>query len=254
MAAPRTLQPADARDRLGPETRSDAWRWLFAAAVGLVMGAALSVVLESLAAWIAGTPGGAHALSSMDKPPVWFIAAGLLGLWSGFGAATFVVTRSGRSVGLAFAAHDAWFLFVGMALQALVAVAYQGVHVTGSNKGTNELLGGGSGWLLFVPACMVVLLAPLFEELYFRGVLLRGLLGAWRTTLAVVGVVGSVLVDATLFGIAHLGTDQWIQLPGLVALGVILCALAIRTGRLGPSILTHAGFNLLAVAVFAGQR
>jgi CAAX protease family protein len=254
MAAPPTLQPADARDRLGPANRRDAWRWLLIAALGVIFGAALSAVLETLVAWLAGTPGGVRALTAMAKPPVWFVAAGLLGLWTGFGAATLVVTRSGRRVGLAFAAHDVWFLFLGMALQGVVAVAYQGVHVSGSSKGTNQLLGGGTGWLLLVPALMTVVLAPLFEELYFRGVLLRGLLGAWRTNLAIVGVVGSVLVDATLFGIAHLGTDEWIQLPGLIGLGVILCTLAIRTGRLGPSILTHAGFNLLAVAVFAGQR
>jgi CAAX protease family protein len=254
MAAPPTLQPADERDRLGPATRRDAWRWLLAAAGGLVLGAAMSAVLETFVAWMAGTPGGAHALAAMAKPPVWFVCAELLGLWTGFVAAVIVVTRSGRRVGLAFSLHDVWFVFVGMALQALVSVAYQGVHVPSSSKGTDQLLGGGTGWLLVVPAVMTVVLAPLFEELYFRGVLLRGLLGAWRTHLALVGVVGSVLVDGALFGLAHLGSDQWIQLPGLVGLGVILCILAIRTGRLGPSILTHAGFNLLAVAVFAGTR
>jgi membrane protease YdiL (CAAX protease family) len=254
MAAPPTLQPADARDRLGPGSRRDAWRWLFAAAAGLVLGAALSAVLEALAAWLAGTPGGARALTAMPKPPVWFVCASLIGLWAGFGAAAFVVTRSGRRVGLAFAAHDIWFLLVGMALQGLVSIAYQGIHISGSSKGTDQLLGGGTGWLLLVPAFMTIVLAPFFEELYFRGVLLRGLLGAWRTRLAFVGVAGSVVVDAALFGIAHLGTDEWVQLPGLIGLGVILCVLAIRTGRLGPSILTHAGFNLLAVAVFAGQR
>ena len=254
MAAPPTLQPADARDRLGPATRRDAWRWLLAAVVGLILGAAMSAVLEALAAWLAGTPGGVRALAAMAKPPVWFVCASLLGLWTGFGAAAFVVTRSGRRVGLAFSHHDVWFVLVGMALQGLVSLAYQGVHVSGSSKGTDQLLGGGTGWLLLIPAVMTIVLAPLFEELYFRGVLLRGLLGAWRTRLAIVGVAGSVLVDAALFGIAHLGIDEWIQLPGLVALGVVLCVLAIRTGRLGPSILTHAGFNLLAVAVFAGQR
>lgn len=254
MAAPPTLQPADARDRLGPATSRDAWRWLLAAAFGLVLGAALSAVLETLVAWVAGTPGGARALAARTSPPVWIVCAELLGLWAGFLAAVVVVTRSGRRVGLAFSNHDVWFLFLGMALQAIVSLAYQGVRVPSSSRGTDQLLGGGTGWLLLIPAFMTVVLAPLFEELYFRGVLLRGLLGVWRTRLAIVGVAGSVLVDSALFGVAHLGSDAWIQLPGLVALGVILCVLAIRSGRLGPSILTHAGFNLLAVVVFAGQR
>jgi len=36
-----------------------------------------------------------------------------------------------------------------------------------------HLLGAGSGWLLVIPGIMVVLVAPVFEELYFRGVVLR---------------------------------------------------------------------------------
>jgi uncharacterized protein len=254
MAAPPTLQPADARDRLGPATRREGWRWLVAALAGLLAGAAMAIVLTTIGASVAGTPGGTRTLARLTEPPVWYIVCELTGLWIGFGGAAFAVTRSGRRVGLAFSPHDVWFLLVGMALQGVVYAAYLGVHTSGSNRGTNQLLGGGRGWLLLVPALFTIVGAPVFEELYFRGVLLRGLLAAWRTQVAVVGVVGSVLADATLFGFAHLGTDAWYQLPGLVALGVVLCALAIRTGRLGPSILTHAGFNLLAVAVFAGNR
>jgi membrane protease YdiL (CAAX protease family) len=254
MAAPPTLQPADARDRLGPATRQEGWRWLLAALAGLLAGAAMSILLTTVGAWLVGTPGGAHALASLAEPPIWYIACELIGLWMGFGGAAFAVTRSGRRIGLSFSPHDVWFLLVGMALQGIVYAAYLGVHTSGSNRGTNQLLGGGRGWLLFVPAIFTILGAPVFEELYFRGVLLRGLLSAWRTQLAIVGVLCSVVVDATLFGFAHLGTDQWYQLPGLAALGVVLCVLAIRSGRLGPSILTHAGFNLLAVAVFAGNR
>lgn len=254
MAVPETLQPADERDRLGPANRTEAWRWLFVAVAAVLAGAAASVVLTTLGAWLAGTPGGAQAVAKESSPPVWYVATSLVGLWCGFGAAAFVVTRNGRRVGLAFARHDAWYLLVGVALQLVVDAVYSLFQVKGLAKSNNDLLGGGGGWLLLVPAVMTVVFAPLFEELYFRGVLLRGLLVAWRTRLAIVGVVLSVTLDATFFGLAHLGTDAWYQLPGLIALGAILCVLAIRTGRLGPSILTHAGFNLLAVAVFAGTR
>jgi membrane protease YdiL (CAAX protease family) len=252
MDALPTLQPASAHERLGPANAVDAWRWLAVAAAGIVVGAALSLILAAVGAWLVGTPGGARTLATMAEPPVWFVVTELVGLWTGFAAASFVVTRSGRTVGLRFERHDAWYLFLGVVLQLAVDVAY--VNAKGLSKPEHTLLGGGTGWLLVVPALMTVLLAPLFEELYFRGVLLRGLLVAWRTPVAAVGVVLSVVVDATLFGLAHLGTDAWIQLPGLVALGAILCVLAIRSGRLGPSIMTHAGFNLLAVSVFAYQR
>jgi membrane protease YdiL (CAAX protease family) len=222
--------------------------------MGAIVGLAMSLVLTSIAAVLAGTPGGARTLANEATPPVWFVTCELVGLWSGFGAAAIVVTRSGRSVGLEVLPSDVWYLLLGIALQLVVDVAYLPFHLHGLAKSNNSLLGGGSGWLLLLPAVLTIVCAPFFEELFFRGVLLRGLLAAWRTAPAAIGVVAAVLVDATIFGLAHLGTDQWYQLPGLVALGAVLCALAIRTGRLGPSMLTHAGFNLLAVAVFAGTR
>jgi uncharacterized protein len=254
MAAPPTLQPADARDRLGPSTTAEAWRWLLVALLGVVVGWAASVLLASVLAWLVGTPGGVRALASASSPPVWFVVAELVGLWCGFGAAAFIVTRTGRSVGLAFAPKDAWCLLLGMALQLLVDAAYYPFHFHGLAKSNDQLLGGGGGWLLLVPAVLTIVCAPLFEELFFRGVVLRGLLVAWRTVPAWIGVAAAVVVDAGVFGLAHLGTDAWYQLPGLVFLGVVLCLLAIRSGRLGPSVFTHAGFNLLAVAVFAGTR
>jgi membrane protease YdiL (CAAX protease family) len=50
------------------------------------------------------------------------------------------------------------------------------------------------------------------------------------------GVVASVVV----FGLAHL---QGIQLPALLLFATASALLAVRTGRLGPSMLCHAGFN-----------
>lgn len=254
MAAPPTHQPADAASRLGPATQRDAWRWLLVALLGLIAGVAVSEVLTNVGAWIAGTPGGAKALAGLAEPPAWFVATELVGLWSGFVGAAIVVTRSGRRIGLRVAPHDIWFLLVGMALQGVVYLAYLHVHESGSSKGTNQLLGGSAGWLLVFTGFLTVVVVPVVEESYFRGVLLRGLLGAWRTRVAIVGVSCSVLADALLFGVAHLGVDEWYQLPGLAFLGAVLAVLAIRTGRLGPSILTHAGFNLLAVVVYAGTR
>jgi membrane protease YdiL (CAAX protease family) len=254
MAATPTLQPASARDRLGPASRADGWRWLLIALAGAVAGLVLSLVFTSIAALIAGTPGGARTLANEASPPVWFVACELVGLWCGFALAAVAVTRSGRSVGLTVHPRDAWYLLVGMGLQLVVDAVYLPFHLHGLTKSNNSLLGGGSSWLLLVPAVLTICFAPFFEELFFRGVVLRGLVAAWRTQPAALGVAAAVLVDATLFGLAHLGTDAWYQLPGLVALGVILCVLAIRSGRLGPSILTHAGFNLLAVVLYAGTR
>jgi membrane protease YdiL (CAAX protease family) len=254
MAAPTLLQPAgDARD-LGPVDRPDAWRWLATAVGGYVMGTVAALVLATIGAAIAGTPGGVSALSKAPEPPVWFVAVGLIGLWAGMGGAAKVVTLSGRHLGFVFRPTDVCFVALGPALQVVIYLCYQPFHPQNFSKPVNSLLGGGSGWLLAIPAVMAIFFVPVFEELFFRGVILRAFLVLSASRVAVVGIVVSVVLDGALFGLAHLGNDSWVQLPGLAFVGVVLAALAVRTGRLGPSIVTHASFNALAVLAFAAQR
>jgi membrane protease YdiL (CAAX protease family) len=83
--------------------------------------------------------------------------------------------------------------------------------------------------------------APIVEELFFRGLLLRGLLG--RAPVAV-----AVVASGLLFALAHF---EAVQFAGLAAFGVVLGLLAWRTGRLGPGIAAHAAFNAAAVLSLA---
>ena len=63
---------------------------------------------------------------------------------------------------------------------------------------------------------------------------------AWRTTRARgAGIVLAVVVDGLLFGLAH---GEWVQLAGLALFGVALAAISYRTGRLGHE---HGGARLL---------
>lgn len=80
-----------------------------------------------------------------------------------------------------------------------------------------------------------VVVAPLFEETLFRGVLLPGLAG-W------LGPRGAVLLSAALFAAAHLSLVEWLP---LFVLGCGLGLLRLRSGRLGPSVLMHALWNAL---------
>ena len=72
---------------------------------------------------------------------------------------------------------------------------------------------------------IVVLGAPVVEELFFRGLLQRSVAAAagpgrwpWSS-------------PAVVFGLTHF---QLLQFPALVAFGAVLGCLALRTGRLGP--------------------
>jgi hypothetical protein len=86
-----------------------------------------------------------------------------------------------------------------------------------------------------------VIVAPVVEELLFRGVLLRSLLRRTTPTRAIV-------VSGVLFGAIHLVDPRALAaVPGLVALGILLAWMTIRTGNLSRAISVHAGFNLLAM-------
>lgn len=91
---------------------------------------------------------------------------------------------------------------------------------------------------------VVVVGAPIVEELFFRGLLLRSAERRW-------GSVWAVIVSSLVFGAVHL---QPLQFPALVAVGVVFALLALRTGRLGPSIFAHIGFNAVAVGSLLAAR
>jgi membrane protease YdiL (CAAX protease family) len=101
-----------------------------------------------------------------------------------------------------------------------------------------------TGTEVAVLVVIAVLLAPFFEELVFRGLLLRSLLARMDQNYAI-GVCGVVfaLVHALDFSLGTL-----VRLPALAAVGWICAYLAVRHRSLSPAILFHLGFNALSVA------
>ena len=111
----------------------------------------------------------------------------------------------------------------------------------------NQIIGdqGGSNPLLelvlssdeFIPLFLLlvttVFLAPIFEELVFRGVLLPVLVSK-------VGKIGGVLLSALIFALAHLSVGE---LPPLFVLGIGLGLMRLSSGRLFPCALMHSLWN-----------
>jgi membrane protease YdiL (CAAX protease family) len=87
----------------------------------------------------------------------------------------------------------------------------------------------------------VVFVAPVAEELLFRGALLRALL---RKTTPPVAVFISALAFALLHVVGDPGTAYY--LSAFLLLGLVSGWRALRTGSVSQSIALHAGFNLLA--------
>ncbi|MFM2182218.1 MAG: hypothetical protein RJB61_512 [Actinomycetota bacterium] len=97
----------------------------------------------------------------------------------------------------------------------------------------------GSGAVLLV--LVVVVGAPLVEEIVYRGLLQRSLAGRFGRSAAWV-------LGAALFAGIHL---QAVELPGLLVAGLVFGAGLLLTGRLGASVLAHVAFNAAGLALVA---
>jgi membrane protease YdiL (CAAX protease family) len=128
--------------------------------------------------------------------------------------------------------------FLALAVTLVITVALISSRAVSSSQNPQrdlqELLQGLSGWtanlVLFVTVAGV---APVFEELFFRGFLLPIL--ARRRRMA-----WGLLASAILFGAIHL---QPTGLPTLATLGLVLGLAMRQTGSLRTSILVHACWN-----------
>jgi len=108
----------------------------------------------------------------------------------------------------------------------------------GSNPLLELVLNSANPLALLCFAITALVLAPLFEETLFRGVLLPVLAQRW-------GGLAAVVISALLFGIAHLSLGE---LPPLFVLGLGLGWLRLQSGRLGASVLMHSLWNGLTFA------
>jgi membrane protease YdiL (CAAX protease family) len=90
--------------------------------------------------------------------------------------------------------------------------------------------------LLFVTVGVV---APVAEELFFRGLALRSLIRRF-------GRVGGLLLSAAFFGAVH---GNPLYFVALMPFAVVLGWLVIRFDRLGPAIAAHVAYNLVTATV-----
>jgi membrane protease YdiL (CAAX protease family) len=182
-----------------------------------------------------------------DDRPLWLDGVLLIPLWVSLLVSTIVVsdrwgTGSLRDdYGLRFRAFDILGIPIGIATQlVLIPALYWLLHINTSevSQPARRLTDrAGSTAEVVVLVLMVVVGAPIIEELFFRGLLMRSIQARWNDGIALV-------VSSVFFAFVHF---QPIQFFGLVLFGLIAGTCAQRTGRLGMSILAHAAFNGTAV-------
>jgi membrane protease YdiL (CAAX protease family) len=225
------------------------------AVVGFAAGLVLSAVTSEVAATIVG-----YRIGGPAPLPVAVTAADVSGLWVGLVAACvyWARTRGGGSVVEAFGYRvGTWWdvpagAALGLACQfGLVPLLYlpfehfdRNLSQQLSQPAQQETGAAHTDVALVILLAVIAVGAPLVEELFFRGLLLRSL-SKWFGP--VVGVTGSGL----LFGLAHF---EPVQLAGLAVFGVVLAIVACKLGRLGPTIAAHISFNAAAVVTSVHLR
>jgi membrane protease YdiL (CAAX protease family) len=183
--------------------------------------------------------------------PITVIALGYPPLWLGFvGVPIWAAATKGAGWVHDFRARWRWD---GVGVAAVVGVAAQlilvplvslpmlwltGTDVEDLGRPARELgdkaTSPGAVLLLLV---VVGIGAPLAEELFFRGLVLRAAEKRFGTTWAVVG-------SSVAFGATHF---QFLQFPALTAAGFVFAWLVVRSDNLWSGVVGHMTFNLVTV-------
>lgn len=129
---------------------------------------------------------------------------------------------------------------IGAGVYFIFSLVYSAIVQPKSPQKVVETLGADTNTALLVSgAVVVILVAPVCEELFFRGFLYRVLrlrTGAWV----------SALIGGVLFGIVHGSSTAISVLPILAVLGIVFCWVYERTGTLFATIALHALNNTIS--------
>jgi uncharacterized protein len=103
----------------------------------------------------------------------------------------------------------------------------------GANQGTLGMIAAGF---------MIICIAPVAEEFFFRGFFYRALRSRYT-------VLAAALIDGLLFGVIHWDfstANGLLIIPPLAALGFMFCLVYEKTGSLYPVIAMHSLNNAIA--------
>lgn len=176
------------------------------------------------------------------------LATIISGLISGLLTLAIVALRGGRQwrAQLGFCAPRAWelltwclyFIAFLLALEWLTHIMDRPV----TPDFMNEVYASADSKLLLFVAVVVV--ASVFEEVFFRGFLLEGLRGSR------VGSAGGVLLTAALWSVVHIQYDLF-GIASIFLIGLMLGIARLRTASLWTPIVLHALNNALAFFAMA---
>lgn len=144
-----------------------------------------------------------------------------------------------------------WGAAAGLLLRIIVStlevLSYGGLPATAGNA--VPLATADDVVYVVVALLSVILIAPVIEETFFRGLVLPSIIGMLRG-----GRWIAVAISALLFAVLHLLAVTTVAQAIVVGVGTLLVglgagSLAVLTGRLGPAIVAHVVFNASILAL-----
>jgi membrane protease YdiL (CAAX protease family) len=246
---PEGVRPEPQREepQEGPRTRSPGTSWpAWSAGVALVGG----LVLASVGGVLVDLPALAFGvrLSSSHTPPGLAIADTLVQDIAFVLAAVYCAQMGGRLVrswqfGLRRPGRGWWHasgLILALITFFLVLSVLWSALLKPEEEDLLKQLGSNEGAaLLILSAALTCVIAPICEELLFRGYIFTALRNSR-------GTLPAALITGLLFGGVHVFSAPPLDLVPLAGLGFGLCLLYRYSGSLYPSIVAHSLNNSIA--------
>ncbi len=219
-----------------------------AKAVGLVIAGTLLVSVPA-ALLAEAFAGNARVEDDATALSVLLAASIFLELLLLFTAVWFSVRKYGApwaTLGLRLPERGAFLLTIGLAIAGLVIVyVYFGLLSLAGVKPETDVPEEAYKHIgpLVILGIISLAMAPVIEEVFFRGFIFGGLKGRWGTLLA-------AAASAFLFGAAHLGNPGTVYVVVPIALvGALFAYGYLYSGSLLPGMAAHLLFNFLSFTV-----
>jgi len=201
---------------------------------------------------VVGIVAAATGASTTDENPTFTVVATFLQGVIFIGTAVLFASFAGKPRARQFGLRPSRFWpTVGWAALGLfsfyvLAALYTAILQPDAEQTVAQDLGADQGTLGRIAAgFMIICIAPVAEEFFFRGFFYRALRSRYSILVA-------ALIDGLLFGAIHFdfsSADALLIVPPLAALGFMFCLVYERTGSLYPVIALHALNNAIAFAV-----
>jgi uncharacterized protein len=248
-AAPPAPAPAEPKK---PEPSMPEITWGFGDSIwGLLGGLLLVVIVPPLLVLPfdpnIGDPDKASDVAILATQALFdaFLIAVAIGIASGW---RFNLRQALGRLGLrSFQPSAFGWMFAVLGTYYVGAIAFSAIVLQPKQEDIGKELGvcnPGIGIAIFAVMAIVVL-APIAEEIFFRGFFFAGLRTRWS-------LWPSALLSGAIFGLVHAPTGPTAAIP-LAGLGVGLAWLYNKTGSIYPSMLAHFLNNAIAISVVLGQ-